>query len=101
MTTAGAFGVEGVDRPALEGGDRVLDEARLVERVGVDHYLDVELVGDRQTAVDRRRCCSPVLVELERRRAALDLLLERRGQRGIALAGEGEVHRKALRRLDH
>ena len=28
MAAAGAFGVEGVDGAALEGGDRVLDEAR-------------------------------------------------------------------------
>ena len=35
------FRVEGVDRAALEGGDRVLDEAGLVQRVGVDHHLHV------------------------------------------------------------
>ena len=36
MAAAGALGVEGVDGAALERGDRVLDEARLVQRVGVD-----------------------------------------------------------------
>ena len=36
----------GVDRAALERGDRVLDEARLVQRVGVDRDLHVVLVGD-------------------------------------------------------
>ena len=29
MAAAGAFGVVGVDRPAADGGDGVLDEARL------------------------------------------------------------------------
>ena len=46
--------------------DRVLDEAGLVERVGVDRHLDVELVGDlRGSAVDGRGRGAPVLVQLE------------------------------------
>ena len=54
MAAARAFGVEGVDRAALEGRDRVLDEARFVERVGVDRHL-------RRRARRRRRgsCRSP------------------------------------------
>ena len=39
MAAARAFGVEGMDGAALEGGDRVLDEAGFVERIGVDHHL--------------------------------------------------------------
>src|SRR3546814_2117989 len=53
MPAARAFGVEGVDGAALEGGDSILDEAALVQRVGMDHHLDVHPVGDRQAAVDR------------------------------------------------
>ena len=52
MAAARAFGVEGVDGASLERGDRVLDEAEFVERVGVDRDLDVELVGDpRQQSI--------------------------------------------------
>jgi hypothetical protein len=40
-------------------------------------------------------------VQLERAGAGLDLLDETLGPRGVALAGEGEVHRKGLRRLEH
>ena len=47
MAAARALGVEGVDGAALERLDRVLDEARFVQRVGVDHHLDVVIVGDR------------------------------------------------------
>jgi hypothetical protein len=47
MAAAGAFGVEGVDGAALEGADGVLDEAALVQRVGVEHHLHVVVVGDR------------------------------------------------------
>ncbi len=101
MAAAGALGVEGVDGAALEGGDGVLDEAGFVQRVGVDHHLHVVIVGDRQAAVDGGRRRAPVLVQLQRAGAGQHLLLERRRQRGVALAGEAEVHREAVRRLDH
>ena len=54
---AGAFGMESVDGAALERFDGVLDKAGLVERVGVDHHLDVVIVGDPEAAIDggRRR----------------------------------------------
>ena len=57
----------GVDGAALERGDRGFDEARLVQRVGVDRDLHVHLVGDREAVVDRRRRRAPVLVELQAR----------------------------------
>ena len=101
MAAARAFGVEGVDGAALERLDRVLDETRFVQRVGVDHHLDVVIVGDRQAAVDRSRRRAPVLVQLERAGAGLDLLDERRGLGGVALAGEAEVHRIGVGGLDH
>jgi hypothetical protein len=65
MAAAGAFGVEGVDGAALEGGDGVFDEARFVERVGVDGDLHVHFVGHRQAAVDGGRRGAPVFVQLE------------------------------------
>ena len=52
MSAAGAFGVEGVKGAALEGLDRVLDETLFVERVGVDHHLNVESSAtDRQQSI--------------------------------------------------
>ena len=101
MAAAGPFGVERVDGAALEGPDRVLDEARLVERVGVDHHLHVVIVGDRETAVDGGRRRAPVLVQLERAGAGPDLLDQAFGARGVALAGQSEVHRESLGRLQH
>ena len=47
VPATGALGVVRVDGAALERRQRVLDEARLVERVGVDGDLHVVLVGDR------------------------------------------------------
>ena len=44
---------------------------QLVERVGVDHHLHVEFVGDGEAAVDRGRRRSPVLVQLQRAAPAL------------------------------
>ena len=101
VAAAGALGVEGVDGAALEGGDRVLDEAGFVQRVGVDHHLHVIVVGDGEAAVDRRRRRAPVLVQLERAGAGADLLDQRGRLRSIALAGKAEIHRKAVGGLDH
>ena len=72
-----------------------------VERVGVDHHLHVVVVGDRQAAIDRGRRGAPVLVQLERTGAGLDHFLKRLRARSVALAGEAEVHRKGIGRLDH
>ena len=101
VAAAGAFGVEGVDRAALERGDGVLDEARFVERVGVDRDLHVVPSATAQAVVDRRRRGAPVLVQLQAAGAGLDLLVERGRQAGVALAQEAEVHREGLGRLQH
>ncbi len=74
MTAAGAFGVKGVDIAALERGDRVFDKTGFVERVGVDRDRDVELFGDGEAGIDRRRRGAPIFVQLEPAGAALDHL---------------------------
>src|SRR5580704_19479357 len=101
MPAARALGVEGVDGAALEGLDRVLDKTRFVQRISVDHDLDVMVVGDAEAAVDRRRRRAPVLVQFERAGAGLDLLDERGWLGRVALASEAEVHRISVGGLDH
>ena len=46
MPAAGTFGMEGVDRAALERRYGVLHKAGFIQRVGVDHHLHVETIGD-------------------------------------------------------
>ena len=75
VATAGPFGVEGVDGAAGDGADRVLHEAGLIEGVGVDAHLHVELIGHREAAIDRRRGGAPVLVQLEAAGTGADLFL--------------------------
>ncbi len=58
-------------------------------------------VGHRERAVDGRGRGAPVLVQLQADGPRLDLLLERLGTRGVALAEEAEVHGKALGGLEH
>ncbi len=101
MPTASAFGMEGVDRAALESGERRFDETRLVERVGMDRHLHVHLVGYGQAIVDRRRRRSPVFVQLEADGAGAHLFAQRFGQRDIALAEKAEIHRKGIGRFEH
>ena len=76
-------------------------KADFVQRVGVDHHLHVHRVGDRQAAVDGGGGGAPILVQFQRAGAAKHLFLQRGGQGRIALASEGEVHRKSVRRLQH
>ena len=76
VAAARALGVIGVDRASGDRRERGLDEARFVERVGVDRDLDVEFVGDAQRGIDRRRRRAPVFVQLESDRAGLDLLAQ-------------------------
>jgi len=65
-----------VNRPSFEGGDGIVDVARLVERIGVDRDLNVLLFSDPQTAVDRAGCGTPVLVQLQADGTSSDLLDE-------------------------
>ena len=99
VAAAGALGVEGAQRAALGRGDGVLDEAALVERVAVDrrpacrwHSATVE------AAVDRRRRGAPVFVQLQADRAGLDLLAQRLGTAGVALAEESRGSSGSRRR---
>ena len=55
VAAAGALGVVHVDGAAADGRQRVLDEAALVQRVGVELDLEIELVGDAEAGVDGRR----------------------------------------------
>ncbi len=101
VAAARAFGVEGVDGAARDGLERVLDEAALVQRVGMDHHLHVHRVGHGQAAVDGAGRGPPVLVQFQRAGAGAHLFLQRLGQAGIALAREGEVHREGIGGLHH
>src|SRR5438067_679498 len=96
MSAARAFSVKCMDIAALEGGDRILDKAAFVERVGVDRDGDVELLGDGQAAIDRGWGCPPILVQFEAAGARLDHLDERLRLRCVALAEEAEIDRQAL-----
>src|ERR1700749_4939691 len=85
------FGVKGVNVAAFERGHCVLDKTRLVERVGVDRNRDVELFGDAETGIDRRRGRSPILVKLQSAGAGLDHFNERARIRSIAFAKKTEI----------
>src|SRR5262249_26009513 len=74
VPSARALRMESMDGAPLDGADRVLDKAALIQRVGVDHHLDVVIVGDPEAAIDRGRRRSPILVELQGAGAAFDLL---------------------------
>ena len=76
MAAACAFGVEGVDGPALHRGYGIFHETRLVQRIGVDHHLHVPRIRDRKAAVDCAGRGAPILVQFERAGTAKDLFLK-------------------------
>src|SRR5580704_4220783 len=101
MSAASALGVKGVDGPALEGGDGIFDETALVQRVGVDGNLHIQVVRDREATIDGGRGRTPVFVELQAASASLDLLNKTRRQAGIAFAEKTEIHGKGVSGLQH
>ena len=101
MAATGAFGMERMDGAALERLHGVLDETGLVERIRMQHHLDVVVVSHRQAGVDRRRRGAPVLVQFQRAGAGLDHLDQCCGARCVALAGNAEIDREGVERLDH
>jgi hypothetical protein len=46
VAAASAFGVIHVNGAAANGGERILDKAGFVERIGVQLHLKIEIVGD-------------------------------------------------------
>ena len=101
MAAARALGMEGMDRTILEGGNRVLDKAGLVQRVGMDHHLHVHVVSDTKATINRGGGRTPVLMQFQRTSSCADLFDQRGGFRRIALAREAEVHREAVGGLQH
>ena len=78
VAAARAFGVIGMDRPATNRLERRFDEARLVQRVGVNCHLHIHAIGDLQRRIDCRGRRAPVFVQLQADRARLHLLDQRR-----------------------
>ena len=101
MAAARAFGMKGVDHTLFHRRDRMLDKAAFIQRVGMDHHLHIHGVGDRQAIVDGGRGGAPVFMQLQRAGPAAHLFLQCRRKRGIALAGEGQIHRECVRGLQH
>ena len=93
VAAAGTLGVEGMNGAALEGGDGVFHEAGLVQRVGVDHHLDIVTICDRQRAIDGGGRGAPILVQFQAGRAGAQHFLQRLRLRRVALAGERQIDR--------
>src|SRR5260370_14121095 len=96
MTTAGALGVIHVNGATADRFQRILDEAGFVQRVGMDLHLEIVLIGDTQTGIDRRRHRAPVLVKLEAHHAGLELLDQWRAALRITPAPETKNYSPCL-----
>ena len=81
VATAAALDVIGVDGPAVDRGDRVLELGALVQPVRVERDAHVVPVRVAQRVVDELRVGAVVLVDLEAARAGL----QERVERGVLL----------------
>ena len=101
MATACAFGVIRVNHPTAHRSDRCLDKPAFIQGIGMNGDLNIHLIRDTQTRIDRLRRRPPVLVEFEPDRARFDLLAQGLGPADVALAGKTDIHRECIRRLQH
>src|SRR5580658_9646441 len=101
MAAARAFGVERVNRPALERGYGIFDEAALVQRIRVDQDLHIHVVRDGQTAIDGGWRCTPIFMKLKAASSRLDLLDKGSWRTCVAFCEKAEVHGKAICGLEH
>src|SRR4029077_3343970 len=97
----GSFGVKGVNRSSLEGGDCILDKDAFVQRVRVDKNLDIHVIRHREGAIDGGRGRTPVFMKLEAACTGLDLLNEARWRACVSFAEKAEVDGKPIGCLQH
>ena len=96
VTAAGALDVVGVDGPAGDRRDGVLELGRLVEAVGVERHGHVGPVGEGEGPVDELGECPVVLVDLEPDGTGLDERLETAVVLGPGPGLEADVERPGL-----
>ena len=77
MSATRAFGVEGMNGAIPECCQRMLQKTAFIQRVCMDGYLDIHLVGDIQAVVDCRWCAAPVFVKFQANRTGAYLFLQR------------------------
>ena len=101
MAAPGSFGMVGVNRAPIDGGNSVLKEACLVEGVGVNRHRHIVGVGHPQAAIDGRWSSAPVLMQLQAAGPGRNLFLQRSGLAGVSLPHYAPIDRQTLRRFQH
>ena len=91
----------GVDGASVYGGNGIFHISAFVQRIGMDGYLYIVLVGCCHRGTDGSRCASPVFVNLDSAGAGYDLFVNRFGYRAIPLAQQADVHGQSFCRLEH
>ena len=65
-----------MDRPALEGLDRIFHKPGFINGVRVNGHLDVIPFCDAEARIDGGRSRPPILVQLQADRPRFDLLVQ-------------------------
>ena len=101
MSAARALGVKGVDGAPFHRRDGVLDKARFIQRVGVDHDLHIHCIGHAQATIDGGGGGPPVLVQFQRAGPRIYHFLKGGRLACVAFACKSEVHREGICGLHH
>ena len=99
VPAACAFGVKRMNCATFNGVDGFFDKATFVQGICVNHHLNVHLIRNRQTAINRGRSSAPIFVQFERTGSPKYLFLQGGWQRRIPFTSKGKVHWQAICRL--
>ena len=101
MATTGTLGMEGVNGAPLKRCASMFDKAAFIQRIGMNHDLNIKVIGNRKAGINRGWCRAPVFMKLKPTGACLDLFDQRPRKGRIALAKETDIHRNAVGGLQH
>jgi len=62
----------------------------------MDSNLNIELLSDIQTVINRSRRGSPILMQFESHRAGPHLLFKSDWQTGVTFTQEADIHRESI-----
>src|SRR5258708_38880534 len=99
MSATRALGMISMNRSSFDRCNRFFDKAGFVDRVGMNRYLDIVLVGNLQTSIDCRRGRAPILMQLQSAGAGFNLFRERRQRTGVSLSPATNITGPGLRGL--
>ena len=65
MATASPFGVKSVDCSALHSRNGVFHKAAFIQRIGMNHHLNIHRIRHAETIINCCWRCAPILMQFQ------------------------------------